>query len=261
MTTQDFITELFCRVDDAMKSVPKHSQAHLHPSEVVTLGVLFALKGGGNRAFYRWLVRDYRGLFPRLPERTRLFRLLATHQDWTRRFLAAPSLLAVADSYGIELLHPRREGRTRGQIGRKGKSNLRWIVGAKLCLVLNHLGLVAGWDCDTAGVHDGHRFHPLIASIPAVVLADTGFHSKEGDPDNLKICKKGTWNERMVVETVHSLLTGVCHFKKVAHRVWTYLGARLAFTIAAFNLLAQWHGFAPDQETGFVKLSIAEFSL
>ena len=45
----------------------------------------------GNRAFYRWLTRDYRPLFPRLPERTRLFRLFRTHQDWTRAFLAAPT--------------------------------------------------------------------------------------------------------------------------------------------------------------------------
>src|SRR5215831_6814383 len=41
-------------------------------------------QGVGNRPFYRWLTRDYRPLFPRLPERTRLFRLLKTHQDWTR---------------------------------------------------------------------------------------------------------------------------------------------------------------------------------
>jgi hypothetical protein len=136
MTTTDFITELFCRVDDAMKDIPKHSQAHLCPSELVTLGLLLALKGRGGRAFYRWADRDLRPLFPNLPERTRLFRLLATHRDWTRRFLAEPTLLGVADSYGIELIHPRREGRTQGQIGKKGKSNLRWIVGAKVCLIL-----------------------------------------------------------------------------------------------------------------------------
>jgi len=29
MTTIDFITELFCRVDDQMQDVPKHSQAVL----------------------------------------------------------------------------------------------------------------------------------------------------------------------------------------------------------------------------------------
>ena len=40
MTTEDFISEPFCRVDDAMRAVPKHAQASPWPSEVVTLGGL-----------------------------------------------------------------------------------------------------------------------------------------------------------------------------------------------------------------------------
>jgi len=64
MTTLEFITALFCQVDDHLPGIPKHPEAHLWPSEVVTLGLLHALKGGGNRAFYRWLTRDYRALFP-----------------------------------------------------------------------------------------------------------------------------------------------------------------------------------------------------
>jgi hypothetical protein len=72
MTTEDFIISLFCRVHDVMKDKAKHHQANLYPSEVVTLGLLFALKGVGNRAFYPWLVRDFKYLFPKLPERTRL---------------------------------------------------------------------------------------------------------------------------------------------------------------------------------------------
>ena len=66
-TTIEFITALFCQVDDQLAGLPKHPEAHLWPSEVVTLGLLHALKGGGNRPFYRWLTRDYRALFPRLP--------------------------------------------------------------------------------------------------------------------------------------------------------------------------------------------------
>src|SRR3712207_3476983 len=118
-----------------MMDVPKHPQAKLYPSEIVTLAVLFALKGVGPRPFYRWLVRDYRPLFPKLPHRTRLFRLVATHRAWADYCLAHPTLLSVADSYGIELLHPIREGRSSPrQIGRKGKSNHRGIVGGKLAL-------------------------------------------------------------------------------------------------------------------------------
>jgi hypothetical protein len=260
-TTIEFITALFCQVDDHLAGLPKHPAAHLWPSEVVTLGLLHALKGGGNRPFYRWLTRDYRPLFPRLPERTRLFRLFVTHQDWTRVFLAAPTVLGVIDTYGIELLHPMREGRSPQQIGRKGVSNHRWIVGGKLCLVLNQWGLVVAWACATANVAD-NTFQWLIRQFEErmIVLSDTGFHAAEGDPSNLKLCPRGEWEDRMLVETVLSMLTLVCHFKKVMHRVWTYFHARLAFTMAAFNVLVQWYGFQPTA-SGFVPLSMAEFSL
>ena len=48
--------------------------------------------------------------------------------------------------------------------------------------------------------------------------------------------------------------------RKVMYRVWAYFHARLAFTMAAFNVLVQWHGLKP-YASGFVPLSIAEFSL
>ncbi len=261
MTTEEFIIDLFCRVDEVLSDVPKHPQAKLYPSEIVTLAVLFALKGVGPRAFYRWLVRDYRPLFPKLPHRTRLSRLFATHRSWADYFLAQPTVLGVADSYGIELLHPIREGRSARQIGRKGKSNHRWSVGGKLAYVLNQLGLIVAWDCGTANLHDT-AFHDLIRDFQddMVVLTDMGFHAKDGDPPNMKPCQRGTWNVRMVGETVLSMLTTICHFKKVRHRAWRYFLARLAFSMAMFNVLVQWDGLQPDED-GIIHLSIAQFSL
>ena len=152
MTTVEFIMALFYEIDEQLRAIPIHPDAHLWPSEVVTLGLLHALKGGGNRAFYRWLTRDYRPLFPQLPERTRLFRLFMTHHDWTQVFLAPPPCSAVIDTYGIELIHSMREGRSPQQIGRKGLSKHRWIVGGKLCLLLNQWGSVVGRACATANV-------------------------------------------------------------------------------------------------------------
>ena len=261
MTTVDFITGLFCRIDDRLQAVPQHPQAHLAPSEVVTLALLFALKGVGDRAFYRWLVRDYRPLFPRVPERTRLFRLCATHADGAAAFLADPTILGVADSDGIELLHPYHEGRTAHQIGRKGLSNHRWIIGAKRGVVLNKWGLVCAWAADTANVHDS-AFQPLVRRFveEMIVLTDQGFGRKDGTPPNMKVCGRGTWNDRMVVETLFSMLTTVCHCKKVLHRVWRYFTMRLAFTVAAFNVLVQWDGL-PLDDHGEAHLSIAQFSL
>jgi hypothetical protein len=261
MTTGDLITTLFCRVDDHLLDILKHPHAHRWPSEVVTLGILHALKGGGNRAFYRWLTRDDRAVFPGLPERTRLLRLCRTHQDWTQAFLAAPTVLGVIDTSGIELLHPIREGRSPQQIGRKGLSNHRWIVGGKRCLLLNQWGLVVAWNCATAHVAD-NPFQWLIRQFEKrmIVLSDTACHAAAGDPSNLKLCQRGAWQDRLLVETVLSMLTVVCHCKKVMHRVWAYVHARLAFTMAAFNVLVPWYGLRSNA-SGFVPLSIAEFSL
>jgi len=149
----------------------------------------------------------------------------------------------------------------RGSRGAKGCRIGALIVGGKLCLLLNKLGLVVAWACDTANVSDT-TFQPLIKQYEEemIVCGDTGFHTQQGDPQNLKVCRRGTWNQRMMVETVLSMLTLVNHFKRLMHREWAYFQMRLAYTMAAFNLLVQWHGLEPDDE-GFVHLSIAEFSL
>ena len=261
MTTVDFIIGLFCQVADTIDD-RKHSQGKLYASEVVTLALLFAHKGCGQRAFWRWLIRDYRPLFPNLPSRTRLFRLFNSHRHYTEAFLADPSMIGVIDAYGIELIHPIREGRSPGQLGRKGISNHRWIVGGKLCFVLNHLGLIVSWDCDTANVYDGSAFQALVDDLAdeMLIFSDSAFEKVDWHPTNLRICRRGEWNVRMVVETVLSMLTYICDFKRSRHKVWDFFETKLAFTMAIFNILVQWHGFHPNDD-GFVPLSIAEFSL
>src|SRR5207244_6031499 len=141
----------------------------------------------------------------------RLFRLLTTPHDWPQAFLAAPTVLGGIDTYGIELSHPRREGRSPPQSGRQGLANHRGIGGGTLCLLLNQWGLSAGWACATANVADT----TLQGRIRQVeermsVLRDTGFHAAKGDHTNLTLCQRGAWADRMLVETVLSLLTVVC---------------------------------------------------
>ncbi len=45
MTTEVIIIHIFCCVDDRMKDTAKHPQAKLYPRELVTIGLLAALKG------------------------------------------------------------------------------------------------------------------------------------------------------------------------------------------------------------------------
>jgi len=99
----------------SLPEISRHLQAKLYPSELVTIGILFSLKGGYFRAFYRWLKRDYGDWFGdgTLPQRTRLDRLLKTHQDWCNLLLAGPIFFTVIDSYPIELIFPIRARRSK----------------------------------------------------------------------------------------------------------------------------------------------------
>jgi hypothetical protein len=263
VTQENFIIELFCRVDDMLPKTGEHIQAKLSRSELITLGLLLALKGTSQRAFYRWLKQNWTALFPALPERTRLFRRLKTHRRLTEKFLAEPTLFGVIDSYGIELCHPIRENHQphRSRIGRKGFASWRWIVGGKFCVLANKFGLITDWAVKTANVSDT-EFLPLVEQVrdKMIVLADRGFRRRTSQPENLKICSRGEWNDRMLIETIFSLFSQVCRLKHLRQRVWEYFEMRLAFTVALFNLLQQWNGLNFD-ENGVSHLSLAEFSL
>src|SRR6266496_173963 len=202
MPTEEIIIRLFCIVDDRVGPVKKRSDAHLHDSEIITIGLLFSLKGGRYRAFYRWLNANYRALFPKLPDVTRVLRLLKSRAAYTDEFLADPSFFTVADTYGIELIHPRREGRSREQVGKKGKSNGRWIVGIKLAWLINEAGEVVDWTWSTANEPD-NVFRPLATGYDGetIALADQGFREKDAPTQNIQCCARGTWNERFTIET------------------------------------------------------------
>jgi len=56
------------------------------------------------------------------------------------------------------------------------------------------------------------------------------------------------------------MLTYICESKRMNHNICEYFKSRLGYLMALFNILVQWHGFEPN-DTGFVPMSIAEFSL
>jgi hypothetical protein len=60
MTAVDFITILFCRIDEELGHLPNHRQGRLHPrpvgTQIVTLALLYSLKDVGQRTFSRFLI-------------------------------------------------------------------------------------------------------------------------------------------------------------------------------------------------------------
>ncbi len=95
-----------------------------------------------------------------------------------------------------------------------------------------------------------------------IVLADSGFKSRQDTPANLKICRKGEWNERMLIEADRDgslafhrrAQTQKTHAAPLANSARSFgLCHRLAYAIAAYNLCIAW--------SGEVKLSLVNLAL
>ena len=247
MPQDEFITRLFCRIDEKIGFVKKYDDETLYASEVVTLMVLFAIKGGRFSMFYRWISYNHRALFPKLPDVTRLSHLFLTHQSWCNECLAEVSTLGIIDTYGVELIHPRREGRSEQQIGRKGKSNGRWIVGRKVAFLINQRGEIIEWAWDTANVHDT-RFRELATDYrdEMVVFSDMGFRKAKSNPENMHYCARGEWNDRYMIESILRWMTDVFQSKKIYHRTVQAIHMRISAIAAAFNILLQMNSYNPS---------------
>src|SRR5690606_41959109 len=56
--------------------------------------------------------------------------------------------------------------------------------------------------------HLAHRFDGT-----TITLSDYGFRKRNEEPRNLKFCFHKSWGERMLVETMLSMVTRVCRLK------------------------------------------------
>lgn len=59
-----------------------------------------------------------------------------------------------------------------------------------------------------------------------IILIDTGFHRAQVDPANVRICRRGNWNVRMIVETVFLMMSVAWDAKIKRHRTWGIFEAR-----------------------------------
>ena len=245
MPTDELIIGVVCMIDAELADVKKHPQATLYPSEVITLMVVFSAKGGHYRAFYRWILFNYRTLFPNAPHYTRLLRLFRTHAHLCDRFLAAVSTMSIVDTYGSALIHPRREGRSEAQLGRKGKANGRWIVGIKWAVLINQRGEMIDWCWDTANEH-ATTFRELVTAYndKTIGFSDRGFRKRDTAPENFRYCAKGEWTDRYLIECVFRWMSDTFDAKQLYHRVDEYLEARLRSLAAAFNILLKMSDYS-----------------
>lgn len=256
LPTYDIILSIFLTVSDHLQDMDyKHSQGKLYLSELVTIGILWVLKGTSFRRFYQWLKRE--NYIPNLPERSRLTRLLITHHALCNRFLDTSTLFTVLDSYGIELIHPARARQYSHPhpLAAKGISNYRWIVGRKFAVSLNGNLKITRYDEHPANAHDT-SFTDMFSDPSSITLTDQGFKKRIGTPSTFKICKHRSWSERMYIERLFSLWTRICNLKKSFHRTLQGFKAKLAYTVSLTNVIVSL-----NNQLQFNPASLVQWSL
>src|SRR5579885_1787773 len=255
----DSILHLLGAIELALgKRDRKHPLGKLYVSEILLCGVLFALKGGSFRRFHAWLKR--RNLL-NLPERSRLCRLLLKYRLLCNHFLASETLFNVIDSFGVEIIHPAREGRSEQskRIAKKGKSNHRWIIGRKINIAINGELEITEYQDETANVCDNTFDEHYEQKQGHIYLTDKGYRKQAkygGTPTNFKICTSGTWNERMWIKRLFSLWTRICGMKHSFHRSIKGFQAKVACLILLTNIV-----FQLNESLGFHKCSLVQWAL
>lgn len=255
----DIILYLLTAIVEVLgKNDKKHPLGKLYLSEIILCGVLFALKGGSFRRFHSWIKR--RKLF-NLPERSRLVRLLIKHRKFCNIFLSSETFFNVIDSFGVEIIHPIREGRSEQsqRVSKKGKSNHRWIIGRKINIAINGDLEIVDYQDETANVCDNTFDISYEEKEDCIYLTDNGYRRQAiygGTPTNFKICRSDSWNERMWIERLFSLWTRICDMKHSFHRSIKGFQAKSAYLIALTNIV-----FRLNESLGFSKCSMVQWAL
>ena len=237
----------------------RHPLGKLYLSEILLCGVLFALKGGSFRQFHPWLKRRK---VLNLPERSRLCRLLIKYHKLCNQFLSHETFFNVLDSFGVEVIHPVREGRSKQSqiVSKKGKSNKRWIIGRKINVAINGELEIIDYQDATANVCDNSFDENYEKKEEHIYLTDNGYRKQiknGGTPNNFKVCKKGTWNdERMWIERLFSLWVRICHMKHSFHRTVKGFQAKVSYVVALTNIT-----FRLNEALGFNKFSLVQWAL
>jgi hypothetical protein len=180
---ETFLTELYVAVDDCCKAHPPAARpgpgGGLTVSEVVTLAIYAqATHFPTERAFHRHAARALRPLFPGLPSRTRLNRLIrAAAGAVTAVALALGRELAVGDDRAYEVLDgtglATRNAKRRGagwlaglaDIGRC--TRLGWYEGVRVLVGVTPSGAVTGWGIGPASTNDRALADAFVAARAA----------------------------------------------------------------------------------------------
>ena len=277
-TFEDFILLVYTVIDDlyqpfAPASVSQRrnvNTAKMSDSEIITLGIRGELLGiDSENAWYAFVKRNYRHLFPRLCSRTRFNRtrralLQVTEllrQKLTQSFPIPASRYFVIDSFPLPVCkfgraRYCRSFRTDGANYGKCPSKKETYFGFKVHALITLEGYITAFEVTPASVDDREGFRDLAENrFGLTILGDKGYTGENLYDD---MCRKGiclmslkpsnykkNWSKeirqlifrfRRRVETVFSQLSGQLNAERVLAKSFRGLCTRLQNKVLGHNL-------------------------
>lgn len=186
-STDTFLVALYVLADDFCKFVLQRRtlrgpDASLSLGEIVTLAVFGQWESfGSERRFYRYAQRHLREYFPKLPERSRLNRLIRTHRYAIIGFfrhlvelLRGDAPYEAVDSVGVAVRNRKRrgEGWLPEYVDIGWSNNLGWYEGFHLLNCATSEGAITGLCFGPASTNDHRLVETLFALRAAPQLGD-----------------------------------------------------------------------------------------
>ena len=264
MISNDKVTEIFCTVDDFCKQMTqilnensiesnntvkkRHRKCKMSDSEVITIMVLFHLKGYRClKHFYINHVKQYmQSEFPETVSYNRFVELQSKSVLPMVVFLQSCCLgkcsgISFLDSTVLKACHHKREKQNKvfKGIATKGRGTMGWFFGFKLHIIINERGEIIDFLITQGNVDDRQplkdkTFHDKVFGK---IFADRGYIGKDlfeklfvdgihlvtKIKKNMKnalmhIYDKILLRKRAVVESVNDILKNQCQIQHTRHR-------------------------------------------
>jgi hypothetical protein len=254
------ILDLYCSVDEfwqrfapawerellASGQRRRRRATRLHPSEIMTLVILFQPSGYRTfKAFYTQHVQVYlRGEFPQLVSDNRFIellpRVLVPLTVYLHTQLGACTGISFVDSTALAVCHNPRihQHRVFRVDARRGKTAVGWFYGFKLHVVVNDRGDLLAFCLTPGNVDDRQPVPRLVKRLFGKLFGNKGYISQalaehlflEHGVRLITKLKKNMRNvlmdlgdklllrKRALIETINDQLKNVCQIEHTRHR-------------------------------------------
>lgn len=251
------LTELFCSVDDFVKSQKynpvkalavkkiRNRNGTMSMSELMTIVIWFHCSGYKTFKHYylEHVCKHLRQDFPNLISYSRIIqlmpRLVMPLAAYLKSSFAKCSGISIIDSTSIHVCHNRRITRNRvfSGVAERGKTTMGWFFGFKVHLIVNDRGELISVTLTKGNIDDRKPVPRMVKDIFGKLFGDKGYLSsalseklrsqginlittirKNMKNKLMPFVDKVLLRKRFIIETINDKLKNECQIEHTRHR-------------------------------------------